>query len=99
MIYCFDLDGTLCSDEGGNYKKAKPFKKRINKINSLFDDGHTIIIDSARGSVTKKDWLSLTKKQLKEWCVKYHQLRVGVKFFANIYVENSTINDMEFFKK
>ena len=51
MIYCFDLDGTLCTNTNGNYKDAKPYKDRISKVNSLFNDGHIIIIESARGGL------------------------------------------------
>jgi len=97
MIYCFDLDGTLCSDEKGAYEKAIPFEERIEKVNSLFEEGNTIIIDSARGSETKKDWLSLTETQLKTWGVKYNSFRVGQKIHADIYVDDKAINCLNFF--
>lgn len=99
MIYCFDLDGTLCTNTNGNYSFAKPFKKRIREVNKLYNDGNTIIIDTARGSTTKIDWLSLTEKQLKEWGVLYHSLRVGVKLHADIFIDDKGISDKIFFKK
>ena len=66
MIYCFDLDGTLCSQQDLDYENALPFVKRVKHVNDLYDDGHTIIIDTARGSgATKgKDWTEITEKQL-----------------------------------
>ena len=98
MIYCFDLDNTLCSSVGNDYSIAEPFKNRILKVNRLYDQGHTIIIDSARGTLSKKDLFELTQEQLKSWGVKYHYLRTGVKFFADHYVDDKAINDIIFFK-
>jgi len=97
MIYCFDLDKTLCTDTNGDYIKSIPLKDRVEKVNSLYDDGHTIIIETARGSVTEIDWYSLTEKQLGEWGLKYHKLRVGVKIYADFYIDDKAIADKDFF--
>ena len=43
MIYCFDLDDTLCRTEGMDYENAKPIQKRLDRVNKLYDEGHTII--------------------------------------------------------
>lgn len=94
----FDLDGTLCTDEKGNYKEAKPYKGRIQKVNSLFDSGVTIIIDTARGSVTGEDWREVTEKQLEDWGVRYTLLKVGEKTYGKIYVDDNAINAETFFK-
>ena len=96
MIYCFDLDNTLCSNEGGNYALAKPYTERIKELNTLYDN-NTIIIDSARGSITQIDHTELTLQQLKEWGIKYHILQVGKKVYADVYVDNNAINDLDFF--
>jgi dTDP-glucose 4,6-dehydratase len=90
MIYCFDLDGTLCTKRELDYQNAEPYKSRIEHVNSLYDAGHTIIIETARGSgVTKgTDWDSITKKQLEKWGLKHHQLRTGVKISADIYIDD-----------
>jgi hypothetical protein len=98
MIYCFDLDGTLCTHEK-NYEDAKPMVDRINLLNTLYDDGNTIIIDTARGSTTKIDWFKITQKQLHQWGVKYHELRVGIKFNFDFLIDDKAINDKDFFKK
>lgn len=98
MIYCFDLDGTLCTNTNGNYENALPYTQRIKFVNNLYDEGNTILIDTARGSTTKIDWYDLTKKQLKNWGVKYNTLRVGIKLNADIFIDDKGINDNDFFK-
>ena len=60
MIYCFDLDGTLCTNTNGDYKNASPFLNRISHVNSLYDD-NTIIISTARGVTTGKNWFDFTE--------------------------------------
>lgn len=95
-VYCFDLDGTLCTKED-DYHNAKPLKERIRKINQLYDEGNTILIDTARGSMTGIDHTQYIEFQLKRWGVKYHKVRAGVKLFANVYVDDSGVNDRDFF--
>ena len=108
MIYCFDLDGTLCTlevdgmEEGEEkdklqYMKAKPISTRINYVNQLFDGDNTIIIETARGTVSGIDWYSSTKKQLDAWGLKYHTLRTGVKHAADIYVDDKGMGGDQFF--
>lgn len=96
MIYIFDIDGTLCSGEK-DYHKAKPFKERIAVVNKLYDEGHTILLDTARGSTTGIDHSKMTTLQLSRWGVKYHRLRTGVKFFGDFYIGDEAINDKDFF--
>ena len=99
MIYCVDLDNTLCTwEKNGKYENAKPFPERINKINRLYEQGHTILIDTARGTLHKKDWHTVTEKQLKDWGLKYHLLRTGVKLQADRYIDDRAINSEDFFK-
>jgi hydroxymethylpyrimidine pyrophosphatase-like HAD family hydrolase len=97
MIYCFDLDGTLCTNTNGDYKNAEPFLKRIKIVNELHENGNKIIIDTARGATTGIDWLELTTKQLNDWGVKYHKLYVGRKLHYDIIVDDKAINDLNFF--
>lgn len=98
MIYCFDLDGTLCTNTDSKYEDAIPYENRIKKVNDLYNEGHTIIIDTARGSTTGIDWTDITNNQLKKWGVNYHTLRVGIKLHADIFVDDKGIKDNEFFK-
>lgn len=92
LVYCFDLDGTLCSQTGGKYDNAIPFINAIKAVNKLYDQGHTIIIDTARGSTSKIDWTDVTKKQLNSWGLKYHELRVGLKIHADIFIDDKAVN-------
>lgn len=98
MIYCFDLDGTLCTNTEGQYEKAKPYTDRIIEVNKLFDEGHHIIIDTARGATTGLDWHELTSTQLNNWGVKYTKLRVGEKLNYDTLVDDKAHNDKEFFE-
>ncbi len=101
-IYVVDLDNTLCITPKNNgyyqYKKAVPMKKRIKEINKLYFSGNRIIIDTARGCTSGFDWHPFTASQLKEWGVKYHILRSGVKFAGDFYIDDKGINSEDFFK-
>ena len=101
MKYCFDLDGTLCTKRNLDYQNAEPFKDRIKIVNSLYDEGHTIIVETARGSGATKgtDWDSITKDQLKNWGLQYHQLRTGIKIDADIYIDDKGKNSEDYFKR
>lgn len=94
MIYCFDIDGTLCTNTNGDYEKAKPFYEVITQVNRLFDEGHQIILYTARGSTTGIDWKELTEHQLKDWNVHYHELFMG-KPTADVYIDDKAINSTD----
>lgn len=102
MIYVFDLDNTICKltrNQNGawDYEGAQPIKERIEKINALYEEGHDIIVDTARGTENFDWWLKLTTKQLADWGLKYSQLRVGSKFEADVYVDDKGTNSEIFF--
>ena len=90
--YCLDLDGTLCLTEGMDYAAAKPRHDVIAKVNRLYDEGHHIIIETARGTGTGEDWTAATHDQLIKWRVQYHELRCGVKIVADVYVDDRGVN-------
>ena len=96
-VYCFDIDGTICTNTDGDYGHAVPFKEIIERINRLYDLGHRIIFFTGRGSTTGIDWYDLTKKQLKDWQVKYHELIMG-KPYADLYIDDRGIQSKDFFK-
>ena len=77
MVVYVDIDGTICSHTGGIYTDAKPNKNAINKINSLYEDGNTIVYWTARGTLTNINWFELTQNQLNRWGCKYHEFRMG----------------------
>ena len=35
--YCFDIDGTICTNTWGEYEDAEPFFDRIKIINELYE--------------------------------------------------------------
>jgi len=74
-----DIDNTICKTKGMDYKKSTPIIDNINKINNLYDEGHEICYWTARGTVTKNDYYTLTLHQLKNWKCKFHSLSVGEK--------------------
>ena len=54
MRYVVDIDGTICTPgptEEMRYEQAMPIQDRIDKINKLYDEGHTIVYLTARGMV------------------------------------------------
>ena len=96
-VYCFDLDGTLCTNTEGSYTRAKPYPRRISRLNALYDRGHRIVICTARGSKTGINWRQLTRRQLAEWKVRYHTLQMG-KPYADIYIDDKCLHVSEWFK-
>ena len=105
MTYVFDIDGTICTNTNGDYESAKPDLNRIEKINNLYDAGHTIVFQTARGmgrfendakTATDK-FYDLTKEQLDNWGVKYNQLFLG-KPSGDIYIDDKGIKDEDFFR-
>jgi CMP-N-acetylneuraminic acid synthetase len=88
---CFDIDGVLATVVPGNrYDRATPLRENIRLVNALFDAGHRIILFTARGSVTGKDWKEITHRQMTEWGVRFHDLRFG-KPGADYYVDDKMI--------
>lgn len=89
--FCFDIDGVIATIVPGNqYDLAKPQKSIIEAINFLYDQGHEIVLFSARGSATGIDWAETTRQQMLAWGVKYHQLLFG-KPAADYYVDDKAM--------
>lgn len=91
----FDIDGTICNNTNGSYEDAHPYKDMIALINEMYDAGHYIIFHTARGmgkhngnrALAYKDWFCLTKMQLEDWGVKFHELHLG-KILGDVYVDD-----------
>ena len=98
MIFVIDIDGTLSTNSNGNYKTHIPYYDRIARINRLYDSGNVIILYTARGTTSGKDWSDLTIKQLKYWGVKYHKLLFG-KLQYDIWIDDKAVNANDFFKE
>jgi hypothetical protein len=98
-IICVDIDETICNYDGVDreYPNATPIKENIEKINTLFDKGHTIIYWTARGSTTGLDWSELTIQQLQEWGAKYNEIKFGKPYY-DLFIDDKAINTLTFFK-
>jgi len=91
-IFCFDIDGVIMTIvDNNNYRKALPIEKMIKTVNLLYDKGHYIILHTARGSLIKKNWESVTKNQLKKYKVKYHEL-IFNKPGADYYIDDKMLS-------
>ena len=103
--YAVDLDGTLIeqlsSDEvfSGDLSKVVPIQKTINYVNSLYEEGHRIVIYTARGmgrfngnsSIIPFLYLENTKKTLDFIKVKYHELVFG-KIHYDLLIDDKVMN-------
>ncbi len=96
LVFVVDIDGTICSNTNGDYQKAKPYDDMIQKINYLYNSGNIIKMMTARGATTGMDWSEVTKKQLELWGVQYHELIMNKKPFANVYIDDKSINAAAF---
>lgn len=96
--YCFDIDGVLCTETGADHQNAAPNPSAILKVNKLHQEGHKIILFTARGSTTGIDWSDITKEQMNEWGVLYHELIFG-KPFADIYIDDKAINSVDWMRE
>jgi hypothetical protein len=105
MIYVFDIDGTICTSALDlDYDNSQPLTERIEKVNQLYDDGHTIIFQTARGmgrsgnsvAYANTAFFKMTEEQLESWGVKYHRLFLG-KPAGDIYVDDKGMKDEDFF--
>lgn len=96
MLIYVDIDHTICDTKGTDYAGSTPMMNRIEKINKLYDEGNTIVYWTARGSVTGIDHSELTKKQFKDWGVKYHELKFGKPPY-DLFIDDKNINSENYF--
>ena len=99
MIIAVDLDGVLCKDMHANFREAKPIQEAVDVVNRLYDEGHTIMIWSARGRKENDDKaIDDTIKQLAEWGVKYHEINRNKPFY-DLAIDDKAFQSMLSFKK
>ena len=102
--FCFDLDNTLVTLPAikGDYTSVKPIYHNIKFLKTLKENGHFIIIYTARKMRTfnsdvnkvKKNILKFTEEQLKEFQIPFDELIVG-KPYANFYIDDLAINSFD----
>jgi hypothetical protein len=90
MIIYVDIDKTICyipknrlnnNQKLIDYRDSIPIKKNIEKINKLFNIGHTVIYWTARGSLTGLNWENITYRQFKKWGVKYTSIKFQKPYY------------------
>jgi len=92
MIIYIDIDETICiSPENRDYSLATPIKENIAKANKLYDDGHTVVYWTARGTGSGIDWREVTEKQFEEWGVKHHDLKLGKPVY-DLFIDDKNMN-------
>jgi glycerol-3-phosphate cytidylyltransferase len=92
MIYCFDIDGTICDTNGNDYRNALPFEEVLREINRLYDEGNYIKFFTARGTSSGIDWTNFTTTQLETWGVRYHELIMNIKPSFDIMVDDRAVD-------
>jgi hypothetical protein len=98
MNYFIDIDDTIFElVVKDDYHTAIGMPDAIAKVNSLYEEGHTIVLWTARGAVTGKDWRILTEEQLKYAGVKYHELRLDKPAF-DVFIDDKAINARDWLK-
>ena len=103
---CFDLDGVLCSQVEHDYAEAIPNAKAIAAVNALYEQGHTIIIHTARfmgrcqGNPIEvyRTGYTFTQRQLEEWGVKFHHLYMGKPRYDMVIDDRSLFFDPEWMR-
>lgn len=90
--FVFDIDGVVAKlQKDLDYALSEPNERMVKIINRLYDYGNKIVLFTARGYVTGKDWSQVTKEQMQRWGVKYHELKFG-KPNADYYVDDRMIS-------
>jgi len=106
-VYVIDIDDTICINgdcSSCKYEGSTPILERIEVINKLYDEGHTIKYFTARGmgrysddaEKAKEKFYNLTKTQLDIWGCKFHELILG-KPSGDIYIDDKSVNADDFF--
>jgi len=87
MQLIIDMDGTICSEEKTYSRSLATVKPgAMEYINGLYDEGHTIIIYSARS------WqeFEMTTEWLKINEIQYHQLILG-KPIGDVWIDDRAV--------
>lgn len=101
MVTVVDFDGTLALGDTRDIKKMIPNIKLVSLINSLYDDGNTIKIVTARGCKSCNSFKEREEKYfeiISDWLlqngIKYHELSF-YKEYGDVYIDDRSINVKE----
>jgi capsule biosynthesis phosphatase len=111
LTFVIDIDDTLCKTETINgkrdYSTSIPFPDMIWRVNSFHEQGHKIILFTARQVNTYKGDIDLihkhTKPVLEKWLkdhkVKYDELIFGKPWGENVvYVDDKALTTTQFLR-
>ena len=104
MIYCFDIDGTICTTEGMDYANAEPIPWMVESIQKLHEDGHEIRYYTARGygsgrrfDRNPEAWERLKKEtETQLWGWGLPSGPISQKPYADVYVDDHMKHPHEF---
>ena len=99
VIFCFDIDNTICRTISNNYSKSIPIKKNIFMINKLYEKGYFIKIYTSRymgrTNSNKKSAIVMgyrnTFNQLKKWNLKFNKLIMGKPRY-DVFIDDKNLN-------
>jgi CMP-N-acetylneuraminic acid synthetase len=90
--FVFDIDGVVATLVPSlDYALAGPNLEMIRAINFLHGQGHRIVLFTARGSKSGQDWQGITRRQMADWGLNYHELLFG-KPAADYYVDDKAMH-------
>lgn len=105
LTLVFDLDETLCTKKQPyeTYLDVQPIEDMVQLVNELHDEGHTIIIETARNMVTQNNFEAKVIKNVGQdtltWLEKHGVKYDGIKFaktYGHLYIDDkSCINDVK----
>lgn len=101
--WVWDIDGTICTETGGNYHLCESFPEAIEKLNKLHDRGDDVILHTARGmkrfnndvAAVYQNLYELTKKQLETWGVRYDKLIMGKPYGTLVDSDAIKVSELE----
>jgi capsule biosynthesis phosphatase len=97
---CFDIDNTLFTLAiDRDYNNIEPIEKNINLLKNLYNDGHIIILYTARNMKSLGGNMGLVNKQagqqifnlLNKYDIQYHEIYFG-KPHADFYIDDLAVN-------
>jgi hypothetical protein len=98
MRYAFDIDNTLVHTVGSDYENSTPIQHRIDRVNRLYDEGHMILLFTARGSASGRDLYEFTVKQIHDFGIKHHKIIMG-KPDVDLFIDDKAISVAEWDKR
>lgn len=90
-----DIDGVIASIAPAlDYARAEPLVQNIETLRRLKAMGCRIVLFTARGFETGRDWREVTEGQMRAWGVPFDELRFG-KPSADFYIDDKAIRISE----